>query len=67
MCKMHTRFSKVARLSGLLAKLFASKAHIATNCVRLFRQSSGLVMDFAAANVYYISSLRISDGLEACL
>lgn len=64
---MHTRFSKVARLSGLLAKLFTSKVHIATNCVRLFRQTSGLVMDLATANVCYISSLRISGGLEACL
>lgn len=64
---MCTRFSKVAKLSSSLAKLFAVKANTATNCVRLFRQARGLTLGLTAANVYYVNSLRISGGLEVCL
>ncbi len=64
---LYTRFLKAAKLSRFLVELFAVKANIVTNCVRLFSQASELALELATANVYYIKSLRVSSKLEARL
>ncbi len=57
----------MAKLSRFVAELFVLNANIVTNCVRLFSQTSELVVELATANVYYIRSLRVSSKLEARL
>ncbi|MFP3039847.1 MAG: class I tRNA ligase family protein, partial [Candidatus Hodgkinia cicadicola] len=65
--KMHTRFSRAAKLYSSLSKLLTSKVYMVTNCVRLFCQSNRLAQDFTIANIYYVSNLRISSRLETYL